>query len=149
MNDLAEIGSNELLATLVMDRAELKQVRQSYVSEKLAIVEKLGAINARCKGRLPNAEFHRLQSQRGQLVKDMARVEAKLAEINAGSAAINATIDVRTQPALNHSDIKKLVEIRDRWHDYSMNKLNHQKAREVAWKLSQELKDFLRPYFTP
>lgn len=143
------VGSSEMLADLELTRSELQQVRQSYVAEKLALVEKLGAINARCKTRLPNDEFHRLQSKRGQLVKEMARVEKKLAEMNAGAVSIQATIDIRKRTALAVSDVRHLVAIRDRWHDYSMDKANHQKAREVAWKVSQELKAFLKHYFDP
>jgi hypothetical protein len=39
------------------------------------------------------------------------------------------------------------VNIRDRWHEFSMEKSNTQSAREAAFKFSQELREILKRHF--
>lgn len=140
---------NKSIEQLEVDDGELRLIRQRLSAEKQALQGALGELNARCATRLPNKEYQKIQSARGQIVKQLAEKESELGEINSQRAELLTVLEVRKRQAGKFvpSDVKKLVEIRDRWHAFSMDSDNHQKAREAAWKISQELREFLKPHF--
>lgn len=114
------------LPELTIDDAEFRIMRQRMTAEKKALEAQLAEINARCSTHLPQKEYHKQQSQRGQL---------------------STVISVRTQRAFTVPQIRQLVEMRDRWHDFSMDAKRHQKERETWWHCSQELRDILKRHF--
>lgn len=142
---------NKSIEELEVDDGELRTMRQRLSAEKQALQGQLGELNARCATRLPTKEYQKIQSARGQIVKQLAEKESELGAINSQRAEVLTVLEVRKRQAGKFvpSDVKKLVEIRDRWHAFSMDSDNHQKAREVAWKISQELRELLKPHFHP
>jgi len=142
---------NKSIEELEVDDGELRIIRQRLSAEKQALQGQLGELNARCATRLPNKEYQKIQNARGQIVKQLAEKESELGALNSQRHEILTVLEVRKRQAGKFvpSDVKLLVEIRDRWHAFSMDSDNHQKAREVAWKVSQELLEFLKPHFHP
>jgi chromosome segregation ATPase len=136
---------------LEVDMGELSALKDKLSIEKQALQGQLAELNAKCAVRLPQQEFQRIQSARGQVVKQLAAKEGEIGEVNQRRAEIQTVLQVRKRQAhlFVPSDVRKLVEIRDKWHAFSMDSKNHQKAREVAWKVSQELREFLKPHFAP
>lgn len=139
------------ICELEIDDGELLSMKQRLSAEKQALQGSLAELNAKCATRLPNKEYQRIQSARGQIVKQLADKETEIGALNRQRAELNTVMQVRKRQAGKFvpSDVKALVEIRDRWHSFSMDSDNHQKAREVAWKISQELREFLKPHFHP
>jgi capsule polysaccharide export protein KpsE/RkpR len=135
------------LAELEIDDAELQVTRHRFASELQSLIGQLVEINAKLKITLPVNEFRKLNSQRGQVVKQITEKNQEVAIVKAEAAAVRAAMEVQKRKALNLHDVRELVEIRDRWHEFSMDKGNHQKAREAAFKFSQELKIILKRYF--
>lgn len=137
------------ICELEIDDCELLMMKQNLSAEKQALQGQVGELNAKCATRIPNNEYQRIQSQRGQVVKQIADKETEIGEINRRRAELNTVLQVRKRQAGKFvpSDVKQLVKIRDRWHAFSMDSDNHQKAREVAWKISQEIREFLKPHF--
>jgi hypothetical protein len=129
---------------LEIDRAELAVLRQRFVQEKMAIQSLLADVNVRCKIRLPQGEYIRLQKQRCDLTKSMNEKESNISQLNSRLRELQAVIDFKRR---NLVDIKKLIAIRDEWHDFSMDKKNDPVKRRVAWIFSQQLRELLKPYF--
>jgi hypothetical protein len=134
---------------LEIDDAELRIMKQRLSAEKQALQGQLGELNSKCATRIPTKDFQKIQSARGQLVKQLAAKESEIGALNAERHEVLTVLEFRKHAANKFppSDVKKLVEMRDRWHSFSMDSKNHQRAREIAWKTSQELRDFLKPYF--
>lgn len=139
------------ICELEIDDGELLTMKQKLSAEKQALQGQLGELNAKCATRLPNKEYQRIQSARGQIVNQLAEKEIEICELNRQRAELQTVMQVRKRQAGKFvpSDVKLLTEIRDKWHAFSMDSDNHQKAREVAWKISQELREFLKPHFAP
>lgn len=152
MPDTTEKSLTEkTIEELEIDCAECATLRQRLSAEKQALQGQLAEINAACIQRLPNKEFQRIRSKRFPIVRQLADKEVEIAEANRIQAEIHAVKEVRKRQAgrIVPSDIRSLVGMRDRWHEFSMDPKNHQKSREVAWKVSQELREFLKPHFKP
>lgn len=156
LKGVSGIGSNvglsilkKSICELEVDDGEMLAIRRKLSAEKQALQGMLGELNAKCATRLPQKEYQKIQSQRGQIVKQLAEKENEIGELNAKRAELQTVLEVRKRQAgrFQPSDVKRLVEIRDRWHAFSMDKLNPRSARETAWKMSQELREFLKPYF--
>lgn len=128
---------------------EVRTLRQRVSAEKQALQGMIGQINARCAVRLPQKEYQQLQRERATVVGQIAEKESELGALNAQMSEIQTVLEVRKRQAkqIQPREVSALVELRDRWHDYSMDAKNHQKAREVAWKVSQELRALLKPIF--
>lgn len=135
------------LQELMIEDGELQILKQRLGMEKQGLQSQLVDLNSRCATRLPQKEYQRLQSQRGQIVKQLNEKEQEIGEVNARRAELNTIISVRKKEGMRPSDIKQLVCLRDKWHGFSMDGGNHQKAREAAWKFSQELREILKHYF--
>ncbi len=150
MNDVKELSVVEKsLVELEIDDAELRDQKHKVSQEKQALQGTLAELNAKCAVRLPGNEFLRIQRHRGQLVRQLADKEGELGAINRQRSELQTVMQVRRRQAGEFlpKDVRLLVAIRDRWHGFSMDSKNHQKARETAWKFSQELRDFLKPHF--
>jgi len=150
------IGSERLLSIvekticeLEIDDGELLVMKRKLTAEKQALQGDLGTLNAKCATRLPQKEYQKIQNQRGDIVKMLANKEAEIGELNAKRAELQTVMQVRKRQAGKFvpSDVRLLVAIRDKWHDFSMDKNNPKSARETAWKISQELREFLKPHF--
>lgn len=139
------------ISELEIDDGELLIMKQRLTAEKQALQGQIGELNAKCATRIPNNEYQRIQSQRGQIVKQIADKETEIGELNRQRTELQTVLQVRKRQAgqFAPSDTKVLVAMRDRWHAFSMDSDNHQKAREVAWKVSQELRELLKTRFHP
>lgn len=138
------------VAELLLDQNELAAIRHRYAQEKMALQGQLIGVNAALKTKdklREKAEFHRLNRHRTNILNSLSAKENEITLINQRRAEVQAVIDVRKQQQFGIKQIKELIAVRDRWHEFSMEKANHQKAREVAFKVSQELRDLLKPYF--
>lgn len=131
---------------LAIDAAELDIERQRVCAEKHACQAQLAELNAKCAVHLPGSEFKKIQQQRSEIIKLLSEKERELAELNSRRAEIRATLEVKKN-LVTPPFVKQIVAIRDQWHAFSMDAKNHQKAREAAWKVSQELRELLRAYF--
>ena len=132
---------------LEIDDGEYRAMKQKLSAEKHALQGQIAEINARCVTHLPQKEYQKLQNQRSQMVKQLQEKEVEIGELNARRTEVNTVLNVRKSQSMNRWDIRQLVEIRDRWHGFSMDKNNHKQARETAWKISQEIGDVLKRYF--
>lgn len=141
--------ADKSICELEVDDGELRAMKQRLSAEKHALQGQLAELNSKCATRLPTRDFQRIQSQRGDVVKQLADKEIEIGALNTQRHEVLTVLEVRKRQAGHFAptDVKKIVEIRDRWHDFSMDSENHQKAREVAWKFSQELREFLKPHF--
>lgn len=139
------------LCELELADGEFRMMRQRLTAEKTALQSQLVEINARGKVHLPQHEYQKLQRARADVIKLLMEKESEIGAINDRRVELNTIKEVRKRQAgeLAPERVRKLVEMRDRWHGFSMDPINHQKAREVAWKFSQELRDFLKPVFQP
>jgi hypothetical protein len=133
---------------LEIDDGEYRIARHRLSAEKQALQGQLSEINAKCSMRLKFSEYHKLQKARSELVKQLAEKEIEIGELNSRRAELSTVIEVRKHQEMGRHDIRQLVHIRDTWHAFSMDKANHQKAREAAWKFSQELGDVLKRFFS-
>ena len=133
---------------LMIDEGEAWALRQKLVADKMALQTQLGELNAKCSVILPKPEYHKIQSQRAVIVKQLGEKERELAELKIRRVALNVKKDIeRVNKGMPVSRVRDLVELRDRWHGFSMEPKNHQKAREAAWKFSQELGQILKLHF--
>lgn len=137
------------IAELELESGELAQERQRIVAEKMALQSQIADLNLRCATTLPQHEFVKVQRERTRLVKEVNARESLLSELKAGRTVLGSVINAKRKESFGPSEIHTLVEIRDRWHGFSMDSVNHQKAREVAWKVSQEIAKLLKSHFTP
>lgn len=138
------------VAELLLDQNELGAIRHRYAQEKMALQGQLIEVNAALKTKdklRDKAGFHRLNQHRTNILKSLSEKENDITLINQRRTEIQAVIDVRKQQQFGIKQIRELIDVRDRWHEFSMEKSNHQKAREVAFKVSQELRTLLKPYF--
>lgn len=134
---------------LEVDDGELRVQKQRLGAEKQALQAEAAALNAKCSTRLANADYHRVQRQRSDVVKQITAIEADISGVNARRYEVLTVLEVRKRQAgqFAPTDVKRLTEMRDQWHAASMDPSNHQKVRETYWKCSQELREFLKPYF--
>jgi hypothetical protein len=132
---------------LEIDNGQLHILKQKLVQEKQAIQAQLAEINARCSVILPTKQFHKIRSQRGQIVKMLTDKEAEISAVKARLTQVSTVLHVKKHEEFGANEISKLVELRDKTHAFSMDPENHQKARETAWKFSQDLRTILRTYF--
>lgn len=132
----------------ILDEAELLASKDRLVAEKFGLQTQLAEINAECAVRLPNAKFYRLQQRRQALVREMSEKEKELAGIRANLRVAQASTEITKRHAFGGSHVRQLVQLRDKWHEFSMDSENGQKSREAAWKFSQELRSILKSYFS-
>lgn len=141
-------STQKTIPELEIDAAELDVLRAQLCMEKQGLQGQLAEINATLKSAvLPTKEYHRLMSIRGGVVKQLTELDQRIAAVKVRRMEVLVVRDVRKHEVVGVGDIKRLVELRDRWHDFSMDKANPQRAREVAWKFSQELREILKRYF--
>ena len=140
---------NKSLEELRIEKGQMDINRQRVANEKKSVAAQLTELNAEIGGKKhPHDVFHRLQKRRSELVRMLNEKESELAEVNSQISGLNTFIDVRTQQSKESKlNVRKLIEMRDRWHEHSMNPTRDQKTREVFWKCSQEIREFLKPYF--
>lgn len=135
------------LPELTIDDGEFLIMRERLIQEKNALQGQLAEINAQCSHHLPQREYHKLQSWRGQIVRQLLDKDSEISELNARRAELNTVINVRKQESFSPHQVRQLVEMRDRWHGFSMDAKRHQKERETWWHCSQELRELLKHYF--
>jgi len=144
MSALAE----KSVAELEIDDGEFRVLKQRLIAEKQALQADLSAIKERCLVRLPLAEYQKLQRQRSRLVQQLMAKERELSELNAKRAELETVKQFRKESSITVSKMRELVGIRDHWHGFSMDEKNAPMARRLAWKFSQQLREFLKPYFS-
>jgi len=134
---------------LEIDLGEYRMMKDRLSAEKAGLQCQLADLKARCSIRLPQEKYHKIQVERAGVLKLLAEKEAEISELNQKAAELNTVKEVRKRQAgeILPSDMRRLVEIRDKWHGFSMDSDNHQKGREAAWKFSQELREVLAQIF--
>lgn len=138
------------LEELQIDDGELLMQKHKLSQEKQAIQGELAGINARTKHKLPNKEFFKLKALRSNLAVQLSEKEREIGAINHARAELNTIINVRKRQAgmFPPYQVRQLVEMRDKYHEMSMDPKKHKEARNTAWNISQELRAFLKPFFT-
>lgn len=138
------------IAELELDDGELRVEKQRLSAMKQSLQGEAARLNAKCATRIATAEYHKIQRERSEVVRQITGIEADISGVNARRTEVLAVLEVRKRQSgmFAPTDVRRLVEMRDRWHAASMDTETHQKAREMAWKNSQELRDFLKPYFS-
>lgn len=136
-------------AELEIDRGELTIAVKRACMEKTALQGQLSEINAALKVTLPMAEYQKLNSKRGNVIRQISDKEAEVFELKAKAVEIHAAIEITKQQRMSHWNVRQIVIIRDKWHAFSMDSAQHYKAREAAWAFSQELKGALAEHFKP
>ncbi len=133
---------------LKMDKAEMEIARQRLVQEKTALQSELAEINAQCRVTLPMPKFQKLQSQRGQIIRQVNEKECEISQINIQLRQVNTVVSVKTErKEISKTVIKSFVQMRDKYHEFSMNPDNTQEARRIFWAVSQEIRGILNPYW--
>lgn len=135
------------LSDSIITEGENAVAMQKLTSEKMAMQAQLTELNAKCATRLPNSEFQKIQNRRKDIVRMLFEKEREIADLKISRAVNSTAIKVQSKKSLGPSYIRQLVEMRDRWHDFSMDGNHHHKARETAWKMSQELRAILKLFF--
>lgn len=136
-------------AELEVDIAELHNVRTRDTAEMKAIQAQLAELNAQLKTTQPQARYHKLMNQRAQMIRALHELELSVQGLNQKLKELNTVRAYRWKQE-NHltvEDVKLLIGIRDRWHEFSMDDTQHAKARQAAFKFSQELRAVLRKHF--
>lgn len=148
MNDTkAKPLAEQSLPELMLGEGEYRAMRQRLVQEKLAIQQQLTEVNRKLTLKWPFAELQKLKHQRQSIIASLQAKEMEISEFNQERAEIETVMEIRKRQQFGIQQITALVALRDSWHEYSMDTANHQKAREVAFKVSQELRALLKPYF--
>ena len=133
---------------LVIEQAEVAAQIKFLAGKQKEIQFQLSEVNNLMKGKkLPHEQYHKLMAHRKNLCGSRARIEKDFTELRQKSSAVHAVMEVKKRDAIDPKTMHRIVGIRDSWHEFSMDKANHQKAREVAFKVSQELRELLKPYF--
>lgn len=140
--------TTETLQELELDRGELSVLRARICAEKTALQSELAELNSKCARRLEQSVFASIQRRRSEIVASVNEKENEIQSVNAQIQVAQQAVNVKRKSVeLERFEVRQLVEIRDRWHGFSMDPSNHQKARECAWKFSQELRDVLKRHF--
>lgn len=121
--------------------------RERVTAEKQGIQAQLAEINARMAVRLPNDTFRKLTLQRKDLTSRLAQCEVDLASLKTKLRVAETQKAVAKRQAFDATCVRQLVDLRDQWHEFSMDSHQPQKARETAWKFVQELRAVLKSYF--
>lgn len=132
---------------LIVDHGEIQLARQGLIHEMKALEGELAVINARCEVTLPRQEYHKAQRERARLVGMITEKARELSVVKSQAQVVHAKILLQKTQCESPSIIRQITEIRDRWHEFSMDPANPQKARETAWKFTQELRVVLKAYF--
>lgn len=134
-------------AKLELDRVDFAGQRLRLVQEKNSLQASLAEINAKCRITLPLKEFQSLQSKRKDIILQINERENGIQEINQRLREIAATESINHEASFSRNAIKELRQMRDKYHEFSMDDKNSQAARRIFWAVSQELRDILKPYF--
>lgn len=140
---------SKTVAELEIDDGELRMAKQKLSQEKHSLQGMIAEINSKCTTRLSQNDYHKIQKLRASIVNQLQQKEGEIADINSRRHELLTVLEVRKQQSnkFQPDDIRLLVSIRDKWHDFSMESKNPKAARDVAWKISQEIRAFLLPYF--
>lgn len=131
-----------------MDVADLKSAKNRLVQEKMALQSETAEINAKCRVTLPMREFQKLQSHRGQLVGQINNIEIEISKLNSQITEANTVVSVKTGTKdIQRNTINGFVELRDSYHEKSMNPDHSPELRRTFWKFSQEIRGILNPYW--
>lgn len=134
---------------LVVEQAEVAAQIKFLAGKQKEIQSQLSVVNNLMKGKkLPHEQYHKLMAHRKNLCGTLARIEKDFAELRQKSSAVHAVMEVKKRAAIDPKTMHQIVGIRDKWHEFSMDKANHQKARETAFQISQELRELVRPCFS-
>lgn len=139
----------QTVAELELDLADLRIARQKLVQEKGAIEAMLAEVNVSLKARLPHDVYVKKSRQRSDIIRQIADKLGEIMAINQRLTELQARRDFRKQQdgTLGPEDVRLLVGIRDRWHEFSMDPAQHAKARQAAFQFSQELRAVLKKHF--
>ncbi len=127
-----------------MDKADLEIARQRFVQEKTALQSELAEINSSCRVTLPMKEFQKIQSRRGQIVRQVNDIEAEISNLNIQLKQVNTVVSIKTQKnELRINMVREIVKLRDEYHAKSMDDGHSPELRRTFWKFSQEIKYIL------
>lgn len=134
---------------LELDDGELLTLRERLVTEKAALQSQLTGFKAQLAGRLPNVKYQGLMRQRAAVVQQLMEKEREIGELNEQRKVLGSVKEFRKsqESTLKVADIRSLVALRDGWHEFSMDDAHAPVERRLAFKFSQELRAFLKPYF--
>lgn len=142
------IEETKTLQELELDRGELVVTRTRLCAEKTALQSQVAELNSKCATRLNQSLFASIQRRRSELVSRVNEKEQEIQEINAQIQITQSAADAKRHTVeVKRFEVRQLVHLRDQWHEFSMDPKNHQKAREAAWKFSQELREILKRHF--
>lgn len=137
----------------IVDEAKLDQVdflaeKRRLVAEKFALQSQLVECNAELKITHPIAKYNAFCRQRVELIKMINERERDLSIVNQRLSESSAVINKGAHSKnLSKHIIRQFVQIRDKWHNYSMEDANNPMARRTAWAVSQEIREVLKAYF--
>lgn len=133
---------------LQIEQAELSAERQRLAGIKVGYQAQLAELNAKCSTWLQPGLFRKLQFQRQDLIGCVQAIEQSLGLVKQRIRELHVTVEVRKRKDITGvTAVRRLVAMRDRWHAFSMDSEKHQKAREVAWDVSQEIAGLLKEHF--
>lgn len=128
------------LPELLIDQGEFLLEKRRLVAEKMALTIELQELNIRLQRTMPLPEYTKVKSLRSRIVLQIQHKDSELNKTKERQNELAAIIGVRKlQNKEGEQNWGLLRQIRDKWHSFSMDDKNHQKAREVAWKVSQEI----------
>jgi hypothetical protein len=119
MSNLVDLSIEELEVV----NGELLSHKQRLSAEKQALQGQLGVLKAKCTIRLSPLEYHKVQTERGQVVNQLSEKEVEIGNLNIQLREVMTVLEVRKRQSgkIPPKEVKELVGIRDRWHDFSMD----------------------------
>lgn len=140
--------SEETITEVLCDQVDYKAQKQLLVAQKQSLSARLSEINTACKVRIPTKQYHKLQSERGQLASSVARIEAEISQVNQRLAETNVVLGSKNEyKKIAVEMVRQLVATRDKYHEISMDATQPSSARRIAFAASQEIRAALKPYF--
>jgi chromosome segregation ATPase len=131
-----------------IDQCDFKAEKQRLVAIKLSLSSRLAEINSACKVRLPQNQYATLQRERGELSSSVAKIESEISQINQRLAEANAVLSITTDwKQVQSKMVREIVTIRDKCHETSFDENEPASVRRFAFKVSQELRAAMKPYF--
>lgn len=143
------VVAQKTIAEIEIDIAELHLARHRLIEEKAGLQAQLSEIKAIVAVLMPKPEFAKVMRRRADIISRMSLKDREISAMKSQITAMEATKSVRKsqEKEFSNGSVTEVRLIRDKWHDFSMDSTNHQKAREVAWKMSQEINVVLKKYF--
>lgn len=124
----------------------LKERKRGITGSIMALQTELASINGRCKTRLPNHEFQKLQSRRSEVIDTKQRLEMQAGEIQSEIARISIEkMKPSAAPPKADSDVvSQLVAMRDYYQNFSADATRVSSTRIMAAEFVGKLNPIIR-----